>query len=183
MNGPPDSCLAPAPSDGRPEGRLGRLMNLFCRYLLAAVFLAAAVTKITDLAAFENQVLIHSNLPYPIGVAAVVVLPWLELVCGICLALGHAVREAAAVITVLLVLFIAYALAFRTEPDCHCFFVRLPLAETGWWWPSLRNLIFLLCSLRVAWPQAAMPAWVRRGRAGEGVKVPPPTHTSRVPLS
>ncbi len=183
MNGPPDSCLAPAPSDRRSEGCLSRLVNLFCRYLLAAVFLAAAVTKITDLAAFENQVLLHSNLPYAVGVAVVVILPWLELVCGICLALGHAVREAAAVIAVLLVLFIAYSLAFRTGPDCHCFFVRLPLAETGWWWPPLRNLIFLLCSLRVAWPRLTIPARVRRGGAGEGVTVPPPTHTSHVPLS
>lgn len=159
MNGLPISCPRPAPSDGRPEGRLCRAVSLFCRYLLAAVFLAAAVTKITDLAAFENQVLLHSSLPYSIGIAVVVVLPWLELVCGACLALGHAVREAAFLAAILLVLFIGYSLAYRTEPDCHCFFGSLPLAEAGWWSPLLRNGILLLCSLRVAWPRQARDAY------------------------
>jgi hypothetical protein len=126
------------------------MVTLVCRYLLAALFLAAAITKITDLTTFENQVLLHSSLPYPVGLAVVVVLPWLELVCGACLALGRAVREAALLSAVLLIFFSSYSLVYRTGPDCYCFFVGPAVASPGWWWPPLRNVLFLLCSLRVA---------------------------------
>ncbi len=150
MNGPPINCPPPAASDDRRKGRLGRAVNLACRYLLAAVFLAAAVTKITDLTAFESRVLFHSGLPYPVGIAVVVVLPWLELVCGACLALGRADREAAFLCAVLLILFSIYSLTYPSEADCQCFFTGPAVAGLGWWWPLLRNGVLLLCGLRVA---------------------------------
>lgn len=149
MSGSTEDCRAPTPTDDRPASWPGRTTSLVCRYLLAAVFLAAAITKITDLPAFKNQVLLHSSLPHPVGVAVVVVLPWLELTCGACLALGHAVREAALIAAVLLVLFMVYSLAFRTGADCHCFFLPATFSSGDWWWPLARNLILLVGSLWV----------------------------------
>lgn len=111
------------------------------------MFLAAAVSKISDLPGFENQILLHSGLPRPVGVAVVVVLPWLELTCGACFALGHAVREAALIASALLGAFAAYALVFRGEGDCHCFFLPVTVAGGAWWWAVARNGVLLLCGL------------------------------------
>src|SRR5438270_1320942 len=72
-----------------------RSLSLVCRYILAAVFLMAAVTKIANLRGFAYQLDLHSGLPEDLSVVIAAVLPWLELTCGLCLALGRAVREAA----------------------------------------------------------------------------------------
>src|SRR5947209_7270839 len=107
MSGPSTTCPSPGPGNNR----LWRLFGLVCRYLLAAVFLMAALTKITNLGAFEDQVLLHSNLPWWLGRPGAAVLPWLELVCGLCLAIGWASREAAVLTAVLLILFLVHGLA------------------------------------------------------------------------
>jgi len=122
------------------------ILAVTCRYVLAAVFLAAAVTKITDLAGFTNR-LVWSELPFARIVAAVV--PWLELTCGLCLALGWAVREAAAILAVLLAALLVYALAHFGQSDCRCFF--FPTREPRWtWWTPTRNTILLACAVCVS---------------------------------
>src|SRR4051794_21951008 len=85
-------------SEQRPAERSrpwGRAVVAGCRLTLAAVFLMAAVTKVTDMPAFEDRLVLHTPLPVPVVLALARFLPWLELTCGACLALGHAVREAA----------------------------------------------------------------------------------------
>ena len=82
--------------------------------------------------------------------ASPLLLPWLELTCGVCLALGQAVREAALLSAVLLVGLLAYALTHLGQPDCHCFL--FPGSEPEWmWWPPVRNGLLLLCALRTCW--------------------------------
>lgn len=138
-----------SPSPEPPGADRSRL-SLVCRFVLAAVFLMAAVTKITDLRGFEAQVLPRSPLPEWLGLAAVRILPWLELTCGACLLAGYAVREAALFCALMLVLFIVHALAVPADADCGCFlFPPLTQSGRGWWLP-VRNSVFLLCAVRVA---------------------------------
>ena len=109
----------------------------------------AAVTKIADPAAFTDR-LVHSGLPFRVVQAVAVVLPWLELTCGVCLVLGQAVREAALLSAVLLVGLLVYALTHLGQSDCHCFL--FPGREPQWiWWPPFRNALLLLCALRTCW--------------------------------
>src|SRR5262249_12881438 len=82
---------------------VSQALSLICRYVLAAVFLMAAVSKITDLGGFADQVVLHSGLPFRAALVVAGVLPWLELTCGVCLAFGRAVREAALLLAILLV--------------------------------------------------------------------------------
>lgn len=131
-------------------------MTLGCRYLLAAVLLMAGVTKVIDPHGFADQLVLHSGLPHGVSLVVAAVLPWLELVCGMCLALGYAVREAAAISTVLLVLLLGYAVTHRSPDDCHCFFFPTPAPLENGWWPSLRNALLLACSAWVAWRACPM---------------------------
>jgi len=136
-----------------------------CRYLIGIVFLIAAVSKIVNLREFENQVLLHSSLPHVLArvlpgvdvqmsftLARILatVLPWLELTCGLCLIFRWAVRESAVIAALLLTLFTAQSIASRSE-DCHCFFFPNVASTLPWWWHLLRDGLFLLCSIHLAW--------------------------------
>jgi uncharacterized membrane protein YphA (DoxX/SURF4 family) len=149
MTGTCTDCRLPAPENRPP--RSFALLKTACRYALAAVFLMAAVSKITDPHGFADRVLLHSPLPPAVGQTVVLLLPWVELTCGACLALGCAAREAAVILCLLLFPMLGYALVHAGEPDCGCFvFPWVPPATNGWW-PTARNLLLLLCGLRAAW--------------------------------
>lgn len=141
-----------------------------CRYFLAAVFLMAALTKITDLAGFEDQIVLHAGLPAGLDRAVVNVLPWLELTCGACMALGYASREAALVSAVLLAAFIVHGLFSFTERDCGCFLFPSVLAVSPPWWQPVRNALLLAASILV---------WNDRVRSLLET-TPPPCRKSRV---
>jgi predicted membrane protein len=111
----------------------------------------AGVTKVTDLHGFADDVLLHSGLPYSVGLVVATVLPWLELTCAACLLAGYAVREAALLLVILLTLLLVYSLLHLNEPDCACFVFPRPQALTVWWWPSLRNVLLLFCAIATAW--------------------------------
>jgi uncharacterized membrane protein YphA (DoxX/SURF4 family) len=119
-----------------------------CRALLAVVFLAAAVGKITDLERWEDQILLHSDLPALLGQAVVAVLPWLELTCGLCLALGYAVREAAVCVAVMLLAFAGYTLLVPAEHDCGCLIFTGP-SPIGRWWHMAGDLALLAACIPV----------------------------------
>jgi len=133
------------------------ILQMGCRLVLAAVLMLAAVPKITDLHGFEDQVLLHSGLPPTLARLAIVVLPWYELTCSLCLALGFAVREAALLTAILLGCFVIYSLGHAGESDCGCFlFSTVQGAMQGWWHP-LRDLLLLLCCWLPACKQRTAP--------------------------
>jgi uncharacterized membrane protein YphA (DoxX/SURF4 family) len=134
-----------------------------CRYILAAVFLMAALTKITDPEGFRDRVLDGAHLWPEVALGVTWFLPWLELTCGACLALGYAVREAALVTAILLVLFLVHAVINHTEPDCGCFLTPWPQPTTAWW-PALRNALLLACA---AWVAGAGMITESRGLCGD----------------
>jgi uncharacterized membrane protein YphA (DoxX/SURF4 family) len=122
-----------------------------CRWVLAVVFCMAGVTKVTDLQGFADDVLLHSGLPYAVGLVVAAVLPWLELTCAACLLAGCAVREAALLLVIVLTMLLVYSLLHWNEPDCACFVFPRPQALTTWWWPPVRNALLLLCALTTTW--------------------------------
>jgi uncharacterized membrane protein YphA (DoxX/SURF4 family) len=130
------------------------ILNIGCQYVLAVVFLMAAITKITDLPGFADQLLIHSDLPSPVARVVAAVLPWLELTCGACLALGYAKREAAVLLAILLVGLLVYSLTHLGPEDCGCFLFPVP-TEHFTWWPPVRNGLLLLGAIYLARSQAS----------------------------
>ena len=84
------------------------------RFLLAAVFIYAAVQKIGKPLAFADEMRNYGIVDYgpPLYVMAIV-LPWIELLCGFSLVTGVAVRGAALILIGLNAMFIA-VIAKRT---------------------------------------------------------------------
>jgi uncharacterized membrane protein YphA (DoxX/SURF4 family) len=88
---------------------------------LAAVFIFASWGKIVDPAAFAGTIANYQILP-PVWVnPAALLLPWLELVCGLGLLSGLLVRGSAFIVVILLSIF-AVALAYSAYRglDIHC---------------------------------------------------------------
>ena len=153
MSGSSDNCLWSAPPTAEWRARCAALLTAGCRYLLGAVFLTAAVSKVTDAPGFEERLLESTALPAAAAVTVAGILPWLELTCGLCLVLGFAAREAAVCTALLLLAFLVYGFLAPSRPDCGCFLAPLPEPDAGGWWPPLRNAVLLLCSLGVALPK------------------------------
>lgn len=147
------TCPSPDP---RSEASLRRafwlVLDLGCQYVLAAVFLMAAITKITDLPGFADQLLLHSGLPSAMACFVAAFLPWLELTCGACLALGCARREAAVLLAILLAGLLVYSLTHLGPEDCGCFLFPVPMEHLTWW-PPVRNGLLLLGAIYLARPQ------------------------------
>ena len=150
-SGTTTACPSPALADERPRRQwLSKVMKAVCRYVLAAVFLMAGVTKVTALQWFAGE-LRRAVLPYSAELVVAAVLPWLELTCAACLLAGYAVREAALLLVILLTLLLVYSVLHLNEPDCACFiFPKLRQVDV-WWWPPLRNVLLLSCAVRTAW--------------------------------
>ena len=109
---------------------------------LGAVFVAAAVPKLADPPGFAKAIWNYQLFPGFVLHPAALVLPWLELLCGLALCLGLWTRAAATWITLLLLVFIAALsinLARHHPVDCGCFATQGParseterMAELRW---------------------------------------------------
>lgn len=97
---------------------------LVSRYLLGVVFIIASIDKIFFVEAFAANIEAYKMVPYPIVNLLALIIPWLELICGILLIGGVYVRGSALILTALLGIFTAAiisALMRGLEIDCGCF--------------------------------------------------------------
>lgn len=126
---------------------------LIVRLVLAAIFIYAAFQKIGKPAAFADEMKTYGILDMgpPLYIMAIV-LPWLELICGVALVSGIFLRGSVLVLLVLNVVFIT-AVSIRTAEvikaesisffdvyyDCGCGF-----GATYAWKKLLENTVFLI---------------------------------------
>ena len=135
-------------------------LQLVVRLLLGLLFIYASLDKIADPPAFARIVYQWQTLgPVPSNLVAVT-LPWIELLAGLLLVVGAWKREAAAVVAVMLIVFIAAAvwvLARGIDVDnCGCTSVAAASTAPAWppdwmrgvgWYLITRNLVLLAGAL------------------------------------
>ena len=96
----------------------------FFRILLGFLFIYAGAEKISDPAGFSTSISNYKLLPiYTVNFFAIT-MPWIEIVAGILLVFGIAVKENAFIINVMLIVFIvaiSISLARGLSIDCGCF--------------------------------------------------------------
>lgn len=107
------------PSHPRAGERLwpplsSRWVLLACRILLAAVFIYAAVQKMGRPLLFADEIRMYGILDHgPVLYLLAIVLPWIELFCGISLLTGLLMRGSALILAVVNVVFIV-VIAYRS---------------------------------------------------------------------
>ena len=138
-------------------------LQLALRLLLGAFFVYASLDKIESPAGFAKIVYQWQVAGPPPSNLAAVTLPWVELVAGLLLVLGVWRREAALVIALLLVVFLAAAASVLARGidvvNCGCVSVAKEAAGSAWppawtkgvgWFLIVRNLVMLGAALVIA---------------------------------
>jgi len=95
---------------------------------LGAIFIIASLPKIADPPSFAHMIYNYRILPAGLINFTSLVMPWVELLCGIALILGVWRRPALAITAAMLVVFIvaiSINLARGNAIDCGCFNVSL----------------------------------------------------------
>ncbi len=126
---------------------------------LGIFFVVAALPKLADPPSFAHMVYNYRLLPGPLVNLFALVLPWLELLSGVALLLGVWSRTGAAVLGVLVLLFVAAIsvnLLRGNAIECGCFDVRdlgKPVAErlADMRWDLFRDLGMLVMVGQLLW--------------------------------
>ncbi len=109
-------------------------VNLILRLLVGGMFLVVALGKIADPAAFAKEINNYGIMPaWTIGSMALI-LPWLELSCGLMYIFGVRLRANSILIGAMLVVFIlgvGTAMAKGLNINCGCY-SNIATQKVGW---------------------------------------------------
>lgn len=123
--------------------------GLLARVIVGGVFVMYAVDKIAAPADFALSIERYQLLPFAMVNLLAIVLPWLELVVGLCLLLGVRLRINAVLAALMLAVFIGAigsAMARGLEINCGC----SAHSETVGWGKIVEDVVYLLLALRIA---------------------------------
>ncbi|MCA9297446.1 MAG: DoxX family membrane protein [Phycisphaerales bacterium] len=134
-----------------------RTILLLVRLGVATLFGYAGYLKLEDPARFKNSVRTFNVIDRAhVGIVTTYAIPWLELVCAACLLLGLWTRAAAALLSMLLVVFITLivkaAIIDGRSITCGCFgkFNLLCTQPLGWCHVG-QDAVLLAMSLLLVW--------------------------------
>ena len=91
---------------------------------LGLIFVVAAIPKLTDPPSFAHMIYNYRILPAGLINISALIMPWVEVLCGLALILGVWTRSARTIIALLLVTFIlaiSWNLLRGNAIDCGCF--------------------------------------------------------------
>ncbi|MEW5724745.1 MAG: MauE/DoxX family redox-associated membrane protein [Thermodesulfobacteriota bacterium] len=123
-----------------------KYLYLAARLTLGGVFIYASLDKIAHPGLFAEAIYNYKILPTELINLSAVVLPYVELLCGVLLVLGRPALPSAAVLTALVLVFLAaigYNLARGLDFTCGCF-TTSPEAGRGGWETLLRDAALLI---------------------------------------
>lgn len=124
------------PANGKMKQVLDNAyLGLFARVVLGMLFIVASIDKVSDPVAFAVSVDSYKLLSHNASLVVATVLPWMELICGMCLVFGMLQRGAGLLLLGLLVVFtvaVVSALVRGLDISCGCFTQDPAAAKVGW---------------------------------------------------
>ena len=110
-------------------------LQALCRLALGGIFVYASLDKIAHPGEFAKIIANYAILPDFLVTLPALVLPWVELVAGLCLVAGLWRRSSALLLSLLLLVFMA-ALSFNAvrgiDVSCGCFSTSAGDTENAW---------------------------------------------------
>jgi len=106
------------------KNNMERIGVVLFRFILAAVFIYAGVLKIMNPAEFAAQIENYQMLPYILVTLMAIILPWIEVICGVLLVVGAWLKPASLLILLMNIIFviaITAAILRGLDISCGCF--------------------------------------------------------------
>jgi uncharacterized membrane protein YphA (DoxX/SURF4 family) len=130
---------------------------------LGIIFIVAAVEKIADPPGFAHMIYNYRILPGGLINISALIMPWVELLCGLALVLGVWTRAARTIVALMLVMFIvaiSINLMRGHAIDCGCFDVsaagKTPEEQIrDMWLVIVRDVGMLLMVAQLWWAERA----------------------------
>lgn len=100
------------------------LLTLIARLIVGIIFIYASFYKIIDPASFAKSIWYYHLVPGNLINFIALVMPWVELICGVCLIIGLFYDGSVVLINIMTVLFIlvlSSAVYRGLDIDCGCF--------------------------------------------------------------
>ena len=137
---------------------------------LGAIFVAAALPKIADPPSFAHMIYNYRILPAGLINISALIMPWVEIVAGLCLILGIWVKPARWIIAAMLAVFmvaITVNLLRGNAIDCGCF----DLSAAGKTYEErIRDMWLVLVRDAGMLLMIAQMAWAERTRGASAVE-------------
>jgi uncharacterized membrane protein YphA (DoxX/SURF4 family) len=115
-------------------------VTMVSRLLLGIVFVYASFYKIIDPASFAKSIWYYHMVPGSLINLMALIMPWLELLCGLGLILGIYFRGSSFWIGIMVLIFMVAlisAISRGLSIDCGCFKAAASATESAW-----RSLLF-----------------------------------------
>ena len=135
-----------------------KYLTLVSRLILGVVFIVASIEKIAIPIDFAASVQAYQMVPLFLVNIFALILPWMELICGLFILAGVLVRPSSVILSALLLIFIlgiGTALIRDLNIDCGCF-GSVHYTPIGWQKLLEDTGLFLLALHLYYFPKSAM---------------------------
>ncbi len=111
------------------------ILTLMVRLAVGVTFIYASYYKIIEPGSFAKSIWYYHLVPGSLINLIAVILPWVELICGLCLIVGVCYRGSLLSVFVMTVVFVAgigSAIARGIDLDCGCFKAARSSSSSTW---------------------------------------------------
>ncbi|MEK7248956.1 MAG: MauE/DoxX family redox-associated membrane protein [Bacteroidota bacterium] len=119
------------------------------RLFVGFIFVLASINKIADPNAFAVSIANYKIIEPPLTLLIATVLPWIELLCGLCLLFGIMMRGSSFLVMIMLIVFTAGVISGIVrglDISCGCFSQDPAVGKLGWT-KILENLTLIAISM------------------------------------
>jgi uncharacterized membrane protein YphA (DoxX/SURF4 family) len=120
---------------------------LVSRVFIGLLFIVSSLDKIVDPAAFARAVANYGLLPAFLPPVIATILPWIELLCGLCVLFGFMLRGSSLLLAAMLGVFtlaVISALVRGLDISCGCFTQDPAAGHIGWMKVLQNSTLFAL---------------------------------------